>query len=191
MLRNKFLKVPVTAQHVATVRTMVGNIKNALGGVFLNLTAKDKARCLKVGVSQLGMISQIRRICVQHPDLMPRYHDLAEYYTIVDSIENLLAIRGEVTSLMESIDGTLTGVKDDGLRMSLDFYQAFKRGTESALPGLRKQFMEIRDNFMNQTGQSPDDLLGDDSDADDESDDPKPKTPKNDAPKPDDTEPDA
>ena len=154
MLRNAWLTTPITAQQAAFVKTMVGNILNNMPNL-LNLTADDKSSCLKVGIAQLGMMEQTHRIFTLHPNVLPRYHDPAEFNTSMDSVRNLLEIHAALSSLLEAMDGTLTAVKSDAMRMCLVYYQSLKQAQKSSLPGLRRQFMEIRDNFIHETGQTP------------------------------------
>jgi hypothetical protein len=157
MVRQPWLNAPVTAYHADLATQVIGTLRTAYASFLTNLTPEDKSGCLKVGVAQLGMMRQIKRICILHPDVMPRYHDLVDYYNRNDTVENLLTIKATVSSLLEAIDGTLVGAQDDGLRMGLDYYYGLKRATKSSMPGLRKHYMEVRDNFIHGTGQTPED----------------------------------
>lgn len=161
MVRNPWLLAPVTAQHAALAQTMVGNMHNSYTLILQNLTPEDKQGCLKVGNPQVAMIEQTLKVCRQHPRVMPAFHTVADFEQGVESIKNLEAIRGELMSILEAVEGTLTGVKSDTMQIALDYYKGMKIAVKSAMPGLRKQYMEIRDNFIHTTGQSPEEQFPD------------------------------
>ena len=161
MVRNPWLLTPVTAQHAALAQTMVGNMHNAYALILQNLTPEDKQGCLKVGNPQVAMIEQTLKVCRQHPRVLPAYHTVADFEQGVESIKNLETIRGELVSLLEAVEGTLTGTKSDTMQVALDYYKAMKIAVKSAMPGLRKQYMEIRENFIHTTGQSPEEQFPD------------------------------
>ena len=168
MIKKPWLTAPVTTAHENVVDVMVGNILNALPPMP-NLSPDDKAACVKAGVPQQGMLKQIVRICKKHPDVMPRYHNLADFYTKAESVENLLAMRDVIVSVLEGIDNMLVGASDDALRMALDYYYSLKRAAKtSGEAGLRKHVNAIKQNFKTSAGQTIEQAMPEDDPANSE-----------------------
>ncbi|HEX2901272.1 MAG TPA: hypothetical protein VHS96_16270, partial [Bacteroidia bacterium] len=91
---------------------------NAYGASLKNMTPKDKQSCLKVGNPQLAMIDQVKEVCDAHPNVMPAWHSVQDFEMRIDTMKNLSSMRKVVSSLLEAIDGTLTGAKSDCMQIT-------------------------------------------------------------------------
>ena len=156
MLRNPWLKTPVDASHLNAATNLVNNLQSALPDLP-NLTKEDKQSCIKVGDSQSMFMENIKDICVQRPNIMPAWHDLADYQSRVASLENLMGIQTQIMALIDEIDNALIGAKHDVMVYSLDYYHSLKRAKQSGMPGLNKLYERVRDHFKHSTGHAPED----------------------------------
>ena len=163
---KRWLNSPFTAQHLATFTAGLTQIRSNLPA-FINMNDKDIQSCWKAGNPQIAMLLQISRAAKVHPNVMPGLYDLTDFFTKVETINTLLQMEEELKSMREGLHNCLTGAADEALRVAIEYYHALGRASRaSSRAGLREIYRDIKDNFKNSTGKTPEEAYPEEQDTD-------------------------
>ena len=97
---------------------------------LISLSPEQRKRTAKLRANHVDFVHQMRAVCNQNPDFLPRQFDLAEFDRDVALSTQLEQVASAVTQLGQQIEDTILGVRSDMYVSALEVYGYLKVARE-------------------------------------------------------------
>lgn len=153
MARQNLVSAVLTDETKADVLSKLASVKQSLG--FLLTLQPDQVQSLfKAGNGYAVFVEKAYNVANDHPDILPRVFDLAEFRKDYELAKDLTPILDQINQLADSLRDTQTAVNSDAVTGALEIYQAVKLNRDR-VPGLNVVADEMAVFFKKNQKRSP------------------------------------
>ena len=125
MARQNLVSAVLTEETKADVLSKLASVRKSLG--FLLTLQPDQVQSLfKAGNGYAVFVEKAYNVVNDHPDILPRVFDTAEFKKDFELSKDLTPILDQINQLADSLRDTQTAVNSDAVTGALEVYQAVK-----------------------------------------------------------------
>ena len=134
MARQNLVSAVLSDEAKADILSKLASVRKSLG--FLLTLRPDQVQSLfKTGNGYTAFVDKAYNVVNDHPDILPRVFDTAEFKKDFELSKDLTPILDQINQLADSLWDTQTAVNSDAVTGALEVYQAVKLNKDR-VPGL-------------------------------------------------------
>ena len=136
-----------------TILTTLATLKNQLD-FKVSLTPDEIRGLPKAGESLSPLIDKAAAVIANHPQILPRAFNEAEFKRDYQLQNDLLPIVGQINELAEIVNNTLLAIKSDLFTASLEVYSAATHQADK-VAGLNETVADMKVHFKRTRKTAP------------------------------------
>ena len=145
MARQNLVSAVLPDEAKADILSKLASVRKSLG--FLLTLQPDQVQSLfKTGNGYTAFVDKAYNVVNDHPDILPRVFDAAEFKRDYELSKDLVPILDQVNQLADSLRDTQMAVNSDAIAGALEVYQTVKLNKDR-VPGLNVIAEEMGEFF--------------------------------------------
>lgn len=121
---------------------------------LLALAPKERQSMVKLGPKSVKFVSNVKRMGLDNPDLVPNAFDFPEFVKDVELVEALDPFAGQLSALAQGTEDTRMIAGSEAMTTALRLYEVFK-AERQVVPGPQPALDELGARFKKRGGKGP------------------------------------